>query len=365
MKMTNNSNLSILTLWVFTLAFNANVYLSINRNSTNLTFFGILMALELFGMLLIYKNFCQEPKIKVEKPEFEPPDLLPWQADYLLSEGKIGGKRTFLSYLIWLNNQKFVNLHNFQKLEIEKKLPDILPETYNQYVELIAKNGMSELNMSDNNNPNILLLDSPEVKQKTTEMLNSQLAKFYQIKPLFLAPGVFSALCIYSRIYSSRIYSQFLVYILIFFVPFCYISYKLIIKNKDVSQNKNKNPSMSNKQLLVWFLFMIFWLLFCVVVAIFINNYNLNEFFIIIGFTLVLNLPIYLFVWSRWGKLSSQGIYYSLWSKQYRFYLEKAEKDKLNFANNWENGLQSYLPQVAFAAQFGFLKKLENINKNI
>lgn len=196
--MTNNSNLSILILWVFALAFNANFYLSIDRNSTNLTFFGILMGLEFLTMPWVYKKFCQELKIKVEKSEFEPPNLLPWQADYLLCEGRIDGKRTFLNYLIWLDNQKFVNLHNFQKLEVERKLPDILPETYNKYVELIAKNGMSELNMSDNNNPNVLFLDSPEVKQKTTEMLNSQLAKFYQIKPLFLAPGLFVTLSIYS-----------------------------------------------------------------------------------------------------------------------------------------------------------------------
>ncbi len=64
-----------------------------------------------------------------------------------------------------------------------------------------------------------------------------------------------------------------------------------------------------------------------------------------------------IFVLYKWSKPSKRGAKMINQVKGYKYYLESAEKLKLDFSNNPTDGVQYYLKSVAYAASFGILDK--------
>jgi uncharacterized membrane protein YgcG len=76
---------------------------------------------------------------------------------------------------------------------------------------------------------------------------------------------------------------------------------------------------------------------------------------IMLGVLSVTTWPGIYLIMRDWGNLTREGVEKSRYCRRYKFYLEKAEKLKLDFSNNPKEGLQEYLVSVPFAAGFGIL----------
>jgi uncharacterized membrane protein YgcG len=269
----------------------------------------------LIGLVIIYTlifllwyNLARDPSsgFVVNKPEFEPPnDLTPWQAQYLISEGKLSLKNTLFSYILWLNNNQYISLQTHKtavegkqsdqgkvQIKILKPLPNqSLPPSFNIAVELIEKKGLQEgllaskLNESSDEGPaNNTVYDS--------------LKRYYGLKPVYSSFGW-----------------AFLVTggaLLVVFLGFSFLRESVLLGNS-------------------WGLL-----------------FNL---------VIIFSFPGLWWLIRHWGKLTREGYELRAYALRYRYYLEKVEQYKLDFSNNPAEGVQYYLKSVPYAAAFGILPK--------
>lgn len=275
--------------------------------------------------LVLYYYTGYEPKRwkKVSSPEYEPPEnILPWQAQYILSEGKLKVKDTLLSYILWLNNKGVITIipNNEPKSEnmfdkvidliqkddkikiiINSGLPKhILPSIFNETVEQIQTNGLHKGVLESKLSPST---HEGELNAYVCDLLS----EYYHIKPAF--------------------HRQWLV-----IAGYTVMGVLGVLVTRYISS---------------------FWLI--------------GESYI--GLLFVLYLVSFvgtLYVFSKWGKLNSKGLGVWLHSAKYRYYIQYVERFKLNFSNNPTDGVQYYLKQVPYAAMFGLLesfgKYMESIN---
>lgn len=263
-----------------------------------------LLILVIISILTYYlwHIFAKDPmeNLIVDKPEFESPNLKPWEADYLIKEGGITVKDTLLSYILWLNTNKYISYKpdsETSSLEIEKRelkvkilkdLPEILPEIFNKTVHEIANLGMKE---------GVLASKINEAEAaKLNENISNNLSKYYAQKPIHEA---WVWVCVIAFV--------------VFFVWSFVVDF--------VKQTFLVGDSYWNLA--------IFGLISLVIPAI-----------------LVLN---------QWGKVNLEGAKLRAYCMRYKYYIQKVETLKLDFSNNPNEGVQYYLKAVAFAASFGLL----------
>jgi len=266
----------------------------------------LLILLIISGLsYLIWLKYAKDPMdgLMVDKPEFEPPDLKPWEADYLLQEGNVNVKETLLAYILWLNNQKFIKLEVDPKtLELKpekrqiqiimiKDLPNELPAVFNKTVEKIAELGMKEgvLDSKINEDSDAVTLNAEILKK---------LAKHYDQKP----------------IYQGWVWIMAGVFLLFFVGSFVF--------------------GFLQEAFLVG------------------NSYGNLAVFALISTVIPAAWILHL-----WGRLSKEGAKLRAYCQRYKYYIEKVETLKLDFSNNPQEGVQYYLKAVAFAAAFGLLPK--------
>ncbi|GAB4145161.1 MAG: hypothetical protein OHK0017_04480 [Patescibacteria group bacterium] len=275
----------------------------------------IFISSSLLAYYLWFK-FARDPKQeKIESPEFEPPEILPWEAQYLISEGYVGVKNVLLSYILWLNHRKYIELKPAQHLEemgiinqftqiftkqdkiqikVIKNLPEILPAIFNQTILAIESKGLQAG-----------VLETKIGPEKSGSSLNdhvkSNCAKYYSQLPS-------STLVLITSIGGA---------VLLFFVL----------------------PMMA---------------------GILQQMFLLGNSYIWLAYAAVIwTLPQFIFIAVKWGRLNQLGIQTRTSVRQYKYYLEKAEKLKLDFSNNPEDGVQYYLKSVPYAAAFGILDKFQ------
>ena len=282
----------------------------------------LLFVLANLVVFYLWVNFAKDNwgNEKLDKPEFEPPTLYPWQSSYLINEGQIDLKNTLLSYILWLNNKKYIsldfnadrNLDGAEKdlktnseseiaLKILKDLPENvgLPAIYNETITSISELGMKDGIMSSKINPaEHLSLTQTEIKEG--------LGKFYKVKPI-----------------NQPIGWAFGIIFIVFLAGLAIFS---LLQNIFLVGNS-------------WGILMLGGLIFIA--------------------------PGLTFVLIKWAKLNQKGVEITAYSKRYKYYLENVEKLKLDFSNNPKEGVQKYLVAVPFAASYGVLPKFQKYFANI
>ena len=269
-------------------------------------------------ILILYFLFAKDPSFGHvhDKPEYEPPkDLLPWQAEYLIKEGGINLKDTFLSYLLYLNHKKIIEfktnlsqkegekskLEDEMKLEIKQTIPylDGLPSNkFKNTLQKIAKYGPKK------GFKEALLSKEDEATLNYT--IQKSLNYIYKITPFNNDWTV--------------IWSIFFVVLFLIIFLFAIIQEPFLFGN-----------SISTLILISW----------------------------------VLTLPGLIFLTRRWGILNKEQYNKRAYCLRYKYYLENVEKEKLDFSNNPQEGLQYYLKNVPYAAGFGLLNKFNKYMKKI
>ncbi len=240
------------------------------------------------------------PKITKDGTRYEPPKgLHPWQSQFILSEGSLDLKKTLVSYLLWLNHNKYISIKpdNSQKkpkMEItkKKKLPTgLLPSIFNKSIDLMVSKGIKKGLLSSKLNPG-----------QHSEKLHSHVYKTIQDK------------------YSQKPFSP-----AASFGVWLGISLILVIGGIILFNVFQETLLLGDS-----------WIGFGMV----------NIFFF---------LPFLLVIVRKWGNLNKQGIMDKIHIKEYRYFLDYVLKDKLDFSNNPRDGVQYYLKNVPYAASFGML----------
>ncbi len=248
--------------------------------------------------LLLAKN---KPLGNTKNPNFKHPQVYPWEAEFIRTNGKSSIQKTMLGYLLWLSNQKYISLL-FDKKQMKihklKKLPNILPSIFNQAINNIERTdlakGIKKTKFSQSRHP--IELD---------KYLIESTAKYYEQK----------------KINYNWIASLIIIPIFIFFIL-------LIVLN------------ITFQNLLI-------------------GNSYLGIILMAYGFLFV----FYVWIVISWANPNLRGTALRKEIKEYYYYLTYVEKHKLNFSNNLE-GVQHYLDQIPFAANFGILHKLTDFLQN-
>jgi uncharacterized membrane protein YgcG len=238
---------------------------------------------------------------KLDRPEFEEPKLLPWQASYLVTDGQLDVKNILLSYILWLNHKKIIKIEPIKDgskditISIHKDLPtnNHLPSIFNETVEAVSKLGVNEGILSTKISPATHL-------EETQNSIKLSLSKYYEKKPLN------------SPILWTLLYG-FVVFVLGSIV-FSVLQSAILLGN-------------SWSTLLLWAFF----------------------------FT----PPGVYFIFAKWARLNNLGLEITGYCTRYKYYLEHVETLKLDFSNNPKDGIQKYLVSVPFAASFGVLPKYQ------
>jgi hypothetical protein len=274
-------------------------------------YFLILMALAPI-IFLSWWFFAKDlyPIISPHSPEFDPPkDILPWQAMFLINSSKVNVKNTLLSYILWLNNSKIIDLKpdsnpndksTDMTVVIKKDLPNVLPEIFNKTIGLIStsgmKNGIYASKINESSQPLLF------------KKISHDLTHLYKQKPL--GSGSISAIAIISG-----------------FGLFFFNGFFFGILKDTFLVGESYFPLAIFALILIW-----------------------------LGLILVLIF---------WTKLNKQGTDLKNQISRYRYYLNYVEKYKLDFSNNPDEGVQYYLKSVAFASVFGLLTKFQSYFGNI
>jgi len=277
--------------------------------------------------------FARDPDygFVTDKPEFEPPNLLPWEAQFLVSDGKVDFQNTFLSYLLYLSNYKFIKIigQNEQgfstnsslqnqnnssnsnsfigkiidkftdkkeekvKIQILKPLPDLLPVEFNQAITRMESDGFEQ------------------------GIYNSQINSSVQGQ---IEKDIFAKLShFYLQGYHSWQISLLIVLLVIggilwFFAVFDFVKMTFLVGNS--------------------FRFVIPF--FCLIVILWL-----------------------MFILSKFSKLTRIGAETKAFCQRYNYYITKVEQFKLDFSNNPQEGVQYYLKILPFAAVIGFLPQFQ------
>ena len=271
----------------------------------NIWIYPVVFLTNLVLIYFLWIIFAKDPDygFTVDKSEFEPPNILPWQAQSLL-DGNLKSN-LFLSYLLHLNWQKYIKIStqepqkvkingliNLDKIKIEiiGKLPKILSAQFNNCIQKMSQVGFNK------------------------------------------------------GLYDSK------------------INYSVDINNLKNERKKYYSQISISPLIILWVGFGLF-VIFCLLP--FILGYFQTSF--LLGYSyfplIITNYLIFvtgiLVILINFGKLSREGAELKAHCLQYRFYIQKAEKYKLDFGNNPESGVQYYLKNVPFAAMFGYLYRFE------
>jgi uncharacterized membrane protein YgcG len=263
-----------------------------------------LMFIIINGLLFaIWYYYARDEwgKQKLDRPEFEEPKLLPWQASYLVDDGQFDVKNILLSYILWLNHKKIIKIEPIKEeskditISLHKALPtnNYLPAIFNETVEAIAKKGINEGVLSTKISPSTHL-------GEVQDTIKLSLSKYYDKKPLN------------SPILWTLLYG-FIVYVL-GAITFSALQSLILLGNS-------------------W------------------SSLLLGAF--------VSSLPGVYFIFAKWAKLNNLGLEITGYCRRYKYYLEHVEMLKLDFSNNPKDGIQKYLVSVPFAASFGILPKYQ------
>lgn len=291
--------------------------------------FSILMVASI--AYLLWSEFARDPNdgLVFDKPEFEPPkDIHPWQAEYLITEGSVNFKNTFLSFMLWLNHKGYIKIEKIAsdtqdksfldkakgllaiqpkseqkekiKITILKKIPDnIVPKSFLDAVEKMSIEGVQEGLLTSK-------LNESEHAPKLFETITQSLKEHYINKPIYgvlgIVFGVYFALAVLISIFYAAIQINFSV-----------------------------------------------------------GNSIMN----LVIFTIIITIPGAAYILLKWAKLDKAGATLRAYCVRYKYYLEKVEKYKLDFSNNPKEGVQHYLASVPFAAAFGILPQFEKYIKEI
>lgn len=285
--------------------FNPNSQTKGNYFLTNVQIYGLYGFIVILIYAVIYTIwfiFAKDPNTHLifDKPEFEPPaDITPWQAQILISEGNFDFKNTFLSFLLWLNSQRYIEIvppkdTDTMDIKILKPIPrDLLPPVYTEAIEKMEEFGIEEgLKLSK--------LNQVQHGKEAFDMILESLRKYYVQKPFYKAWSIS----------------------------------------------------------LVGFFVCIFLLLFAF--DFIRDTFLIGESFRTLAVALIaVSFPGMLWLLAKWAKLNRQGAEIRAHCIRYRYYLEKAEKYKLDFSNNPTDGVQFYLKSVPFASAFGILPQFQ------
>jgi len=251
-----------------------------------------------------------EPVMPHNSPRFEPPKLFPWQADYLLHEGRTTLKNTLLGYLLWLNHTRYITItppnekvstRYTKKTDptviIDKELPNTnqtgLPDIFNATVQKIARQGFKKGVLASKINPS-------EHTSRMNKSIGNSLGRIYKQRSMQGPAGMTFIIAV--------------------------IGHLTLLFGSDFVQDT--------------------WLIGDSIV-------------LLAVFAYIMALPNWYLLFYYWGKLTTQGIQLRDQSHQYRYYIDQAEKLKLDFANNPNTNLQHYLDTLPYAANFGLLAQFK------
>lgn len=238
---------------------------------------------------------------KLDRPEFEEPKLLPWQASYLVGDGQFDVKNILLSYILWLNHKKILKIEPIKEgskditIILHKALPtnNHLPSIYNETIEAMATLGVNEGILSTKISPATHL-------EETQNSIKLSLSQYYEKKPLN------------SPILWALLYG-FIVFV-IGSITLGGLQSTILLGNSWYS--------------LAWAVF-------------------------------IFSLPGVYFIFAKWARLNNLGLEITGYCTRYKYYLEHVEMLKLDFSNNPKDGIQKYLVSVPFAAALGILPKYQ------
>jgi len=248
-------------------------------------------------------------EFKIEKPtspELEPPlEVYPWQAAFLVKDGKTSVKETLLSYILWLSNKKIIKLRpdgdpndkkTEMKIEILKDLPtDLLPAVFNSAIKLSESKGFKDGIYASK-------INESQDSEKLHSSLTKDLKGNYTQVPL-------SAGAIIGIIFGI---GGALIFISIF--GFQGLQSSILLGNSYIG----------------------FIVLIDIIIA-----------------ALVAIVTLY------WSKPTREGAELINKVARYKYYLQYVEKYKLDFSNNPNEGVQYYLKSVPYAAAFGILDQFQ------
>jgi uncharacterized membrane protein YgcG len=235
----------------------------------------------------------------LQRPKFDPPNVTPWQASFMIEEYNTNVKNMILSYLLYLNYLRIITISKTDKdlkITLNKDLPTDQPVCgiFNQFVEAIISEGGITQGFKK----------VPLTGPKTTSIMlkvRSSLIDYYVRLPVLYSAA--NALVITVVIF------------MLLMVSFAFLRTPYLIGN-------------SYSGLIIFGCFILFFALWVLI--------------------------------SRWSKLSLDGKWLRRDCVQYAYYLNWGEKDKLDFSNNPQEGIQYYLRNVPYAAAFGILDKFNS-----
>lgn len=275
-----------------------------------------------------------------DKPEFEPPNLLPWESQFLVSDGKVDFQNTFLSYLLYLSNHKFIkiigqneqNNSNSQNLEnqnsknlnqnsnsffakvinkisdkgeekvqikILKDLPNLLPAKFNEAIILMEKDGFKKGIYNSQINPSL-----------QSEIESNIYAKLHH----FYLQG-------YHNWQTATLIVILIIGNILWFFAFFEFAKKTFLLGNSY---RFVIPFAS--------LIAVFWLVFILI---------------------------------KFSKLTQVGAQTKAFCQRYNYYITKVEQFKLDFSNNPNEGVQYYLKILPYAAIIGFLPQFQKYLVNL
>jgi hypothetical protein len=263
----------------------------------------LLLILVNYALYLIWYYIARDEwgKQKLDRPEFEEPKLLPWQASYLVGDGQFDVKNILLSYILWLNHKKILKIEPIKEgskditISLHKDLPtnNHLPSIYNETIEAVAKLGVNEGILSTKISPATHL-------EETQNSIKLSLSQYYDKKPL-------NSPILWTLLYGFAIF-------VLGAIVFSVLQSAILLGN-------------SWSTLLLWAFFF--------------------------------SLPGVYFIFAKWARLNNLGLEITGYCTRYKYYLEHVEILKLDFSNNPKDGIQKYLVSVPFAASFGILPKYQ------
>ena len=311
---------------------------------------------------LTWKKYCEDPFRSTSKdhPAFEPPKkILPWEAQYLATEGESSFRDTLLSYILFLNHHKIITIKpnpDYQEKQVNS-LVDIANLITNQSITRLV----SAYSVLSSVNKNTDEYKAKIATEKLEYLKNEKiLITILQPLPTGLLPDIFNTYIIkiadlgltFGLMEAGVSPSTDGVILDVFLAKRLKTLYVVMpLKNRPV--------------------YCIFFAILYGIISLVV--FNLLQGSILLGnsytsFAWFLYLSVLLgaiFILSTWGKIATGASVAKEGSEGYKYYLSNVEKYKLNFSNNPDVGVQYYLNTVPFAAAFGILDNFSDYLKEV
>lgn len=294
----------------------------------------ILLGISVFGYLGWF-FLARDPDygFLIDKPEFEPPKLLPWEAEFLVSDGKVNFQNTFLSYLLYLSNYKFIKIIGQNQQNLETKNSN-LNQKSNSFLGKIANkiSGQKE----------------EKVQIKILKPLPNLLPSKFNEAILMMESDGFEQ-GIYNSQINSSLQSQ--------------IETDIYTKLRHFYLQGYNNWQIV---LLVTILFIGNILWFFAIFEFAKTTFLLgNSYRFVIPFASLIAIFWLVFILIKFSKLTEIGAETKAFCQRYNYYITKVEQFKLDFSNNPAEGVQYYLKILPYAAIIGFLPQFQKYLVNL